>query len=115
MKYKITNIKLKHISIFLVLLFTFFLLSVNLTDEINLSPFDVIIFTLVSGILIICPLCKLLFIIISNILFFIMAIFFILDLVEIANIFGIFGFGILIITTVFYLPQLFKYGHIEEI
>lgn len=115
MKYKITSIMFKHVSIFLILLLSFFFLNTNLTDGINLFPFDVIIFTIVTEILIFYSSSKLFFITISNILFFIMAIFFILDLVEIANIFGIFGFGILIITTVFYLPQLFKYGYIEKI
>lgn len=112
MKYKIANIVFKHVSIFLILLLSFFFLNINLTDGINLFPFDVIIFTIVTEVLIFYSFSKLFFIIISNICFFVMAIFFILNIVEIANIFGIFGFGILIITTIFYLPQLFKNGHI---
>lgn len=115
MKYKILLVKSKYIFVILLLLLLFSIMDLNPSTGVNFLPIAVLMFTVSVGILLIWPYLKSVFIIISNISFLIMVIFFVLNLPDIANIFGSLGFGILIIASLFYLPQLFKYGYIEKL
>lgn len=76
------------------------------------SLFQTFIFTLITLLLIFQPWLKKSFVVLSMILFIIMVIFFTLDFINIANFFGSLGFGILIISSLFYIPKLLKYGHL---
>lgn len=106
---------LKYTAVFALLLLVFFIIDISLSEEINILPFEILIVALTTEILIFWPRLRLIFILIANILFLIMVLFFVLNMVDIANIFGSLGFGIFLIASLFYLPQLFKYGCIEKI
>lgn len=93
--------------------FGFFLLfnsGLKFDDWSSIS--QTLVFTLSTLLLINKPWLKKAFVILSIILFIFMVVFFTLDFINIANFFGSLGFGILIISGIFYLPQLLKYGHI---
>lgn len=77
------------------------------------SLFQTLFFTLMTILLLSKPALKKAFVVLSVILFIIMAVFFTLDFIDIANFFGSLGFGILIISSLFYLPKLIKYGYIK--
>lgn len=74
--------------------------------------FQIFVFTLLTMFLIFQPGLKKGFVLSSLVLFIFMVIFFILDYTGIANFFGSLGFGILIISSLFYLPKLLKYGYV---
>lgn len=76
------------------------------------SLFQTLFFTLMTLLLIFKTWLKKVFVILSAILLVIMVVFFILDFIDIANFFGSLGFGIFIISSLFYLPKLLKYGYI---
>ncbi len=76
------------------------------------SLFQTLFFTLMTLLLISKPVLKRTFIILSVIFFVIMVVFFIFDLINVANFFGSLGFGVLIISGLFYLQRLLKYGHL---
>lgn len=76
------------------------------------SLFQTLFFTLITMILVFQPRLKKAFVILSVMLFIIMVVFSILDIIDIANFFGSLGFGILIISSLFYLPKLLKHGYI---
>lgn len=75
--------------------------------------FQTLFFTLITLLLIFQPWLKRAFVILSMTLFIIMVVFFTLDFIDIANFFGSLGFGIFIISSLFYLPKLIKYGYIK--
>lgn len=75
--------------------------------------FQTLSFTLITLLLIFQPWLKRAFVILSMTLLIIMVVFFTLDFIDIANFFGSLGFGILIISGLFYLPKLIKYGYIK--
>lgn len=78
------------------------------------SLFQTLFFSLMTLLLIFQPRFKKVFVILSVILLIIMVVFFTLDYIDIANFFGSLGFGIFIISSLFYLPKLLKYGYVQE-
>lgn len=98
--------------IFLLLLPLFYVLDLTPGAEKIPLPLEVSVFALTGTTLIFWPAAKRSFIFASNALFLIMTVFFMLDLPDAANIFGSLGFGILVLTVLFYLPRLFKQGHL---
>lgn len=76
------------------------------------SLFQTIFFTLMTLLLIFQTWLRQGFVILSIILLVIMVVFFTLDFIDIANFFGSLGFGTLIISSLFYLPKLLKYGYV---
>lgn len=99
--------------ILFILVFGFFLVfNSGLKFNSWESLFQTFIFTLLTQILIFHPWLKKGFIILSLILFIFMVIFFTLDFISVANFFGSLGFGILIISSLFYIPKILKYGYI---
>lgn len=93
--------------------FGFFLLfnsGLKFDDWSSIS--QTLVFTLSTLILINKPWLKEIFMILSLVLFIFTGIFFTLDLNLITEFFGSLGFGILIISGIFYLPQLLKHGYI---
>lgn len=93
--------------------FGFFLLfnsGLKFDDWSSIS--QTLVFTLSTLLLINKPWLKNVFVILSLVLFIFTGIFFTLDLILIAEFFGSLGFGILIISGIFYSPQLLKHGYI---
>lgn len=103
---------LRILFIFILLVPLFYVLDLTAAAEKIPLPLEVSVFALTGATLIFWPAAKQSFIFASNALFLIMAVFFMLDLPDTANIFGSLGFGILVITAIFYLPSLFKQGHL---
>lgn len=93
--------------------FGFFLLfnSGSKFDDWN-SISQTLVFTISTMLLINKSWLKNVFVILSLVLFIFTGIFFTLNLILIAEFFGSLGFGILIISGIFYLPQMLRYGHI---
>lgn len=105
--------KLSKNTVIFILILSFFLLfnSGFRSDKLE-SLFQSLVFTLVLLSLIFQPWLKKAFVILSLILYVFMIILFTLDYIPIANVFGSLGFGILIISGIFCLPKLLKYGYI---
>lgn len=108
MKFKTLRI----LFIFLLLLPLFYVLDLTAAAKKIPLLLEVSVFALTGTTLIFWPAAKRSFIFASNALFLIMTVFFMLDLPDTANIFGSLGFGILVITVIFYLPSFFKQGHL---
>lgn len=109
-------------AIFTLLLAVFIPINTSLDFKINEGFIEAVIFAMVTELLIFQPKIKFLILIISNILFTIMVVFFLfghinsdLMLIDTANTFASLGFGMLILSVIFYLPQIFKRGYISEI
>lgn len=98
----------------LIFLLSFFFLALNsgfvLSDFISII--QTIFFILITLILLYKPKLKKCFVVVSLICLSIMVVFFTAYLIDVANFFGSLGFGILLISSLFYLPQLLKHGHI---
>jgi hypothetical protein len=90
----------------------FFVFNSGLRFDSWESLFQTLVFTAVTLFLIFQPWIKKVFVILSLILFIFMVIFFTLCFISVAELFGSLGFGIFIISVLFYLPGLLKYGHI---
>lgn len=107
---------IKRITLYLfifVFVFGFFLmLNSGFKFDSPDSVFQTLFFTLITLLLIFQLWLKKVFVILSVVLFVIMVVFFTLDFIDIANFFGTLGFGTLIILSLFYIPKLFKYGHV---
>lgn len=113
---------IKYFLTFMLLLIFFVAFNTSLDFKLNAGFIEALIFAFVTTLLIFHPQLKRLTLIISNILFIIMAILFLpgqsynmLTLIDSANFFASLGFGILIISLIFYLPQIIKKGYISEI
>lgn len=103
---------IKKLALYLFVFGFFLILNSGFRFDAWDSLFQTLFFTLMTLLLIFQPWLKKAFIILSVVLFIIMVVFFTLDSVDIANFFGSLGFGILILSSFFYLPKLIKYGHI---
>ena len=103
---------IKKITLYLFVFGFFLIINSGFKFDSWVSLFQTLFFTLMTLLLISQPWLKKAFVVLSMILFFIMVVFFILDFIDIANFFGSLGFGILIISSLFYLPKLLKYGYI---
>lgn len=103
---------IKKIILYLFVFGFFFTLNSGFRFDSWDSLFQTLFFTLMTLLLISKPVLKKAFTTLSVILFVIMVIFFTLDFINIANFFGSLGFGILIISSLFYIPRLLKYGHV---
>lgn len=102
------------IVILFIIIFGFFLIfNSGLKFDSWESLFQTLVFTLMIMFLIFQPWLKKTFVILSLILFIVMVIFFTLDFINIANFFGSLGFGIFIISSLFYMPKFIKYGYIK--
>lgn len=129
---------MKYINFFLlfIVLFAFyFFINSNLLFKINSLFLESLIFAIVTEILIFRPSLRLIFILISFLLFIVMIVIFVFSSVEAlmegtlasssitanhilviqANFFGSLSFGIFIISLVFYLPQIVKNGYIDKL
>lgn len=104
---------IKKITLFLFFFGFFLILNSGFKFDSWNSLFQTLFFTLMTILLISKPVLKKAFVILSVILLVIMVIFFTLDFIDIANFFGSLGFGIFIISSLFYLPKLIKYGYIK--
>lgn len=102
----------KNITLFLLIFGFFLIFNSGFKFDFGESQFQTLVFTLMTLLLIFQPWLKKVFVILSLILFIFMVIFFTLDLISVADFFGSLGFGIFIISGLFYLPRLLKYGHI---
>ena len=105
---------IKIITLFLFVFGFFLILNSGFRFDSLDSLFQTLFFTLLTLLLIFQPWLKIAGVVLSVILFIIMAVFFTLDFIDIANFFGSLGFGILIISSLFYLPNLLKHGYIQE-
>lgn len=103
---------LKYLLVFPLFLILFYFLEINVSEEISYLPFEITVFALVADTLIFKPGSRRIFIVIANMLFLLMMLFFVLNRMNFANIAGSLGFGILILTAVSYLQRLFKQGHL---
>lgn len=103
---------IKRITVSLLVFGFFLMLNSGFKFDSLDSLFQTLFFTLMTLLLIFQPWLKKALVILSVILFVIMVVFFVLDFIDIANFFGSLGFGILIISSLFYLPKLLKYGHV---
>ena len=103
---------IKIVVLFIFISAFFLLFNSGLRFDLWESLFQTLVFTLLTLILIFQPWLKTVFVIFALILFILMVAFFIIDFLSVANFFGSLGFGILIISALFYLPGLLKYGHI---
>jgi len=103
---------IKKIALYLFIFGFFLMLNAGFKLDSLDSLFQTLFFTLIMLLLLSQPHLKKAFVILSVILFVIMVVFFILNFIDTANFFGSLGFGILIISGLFYLPKLLKYGHI---
>lgn len=90
----------------------FWMLNSGFSFDSWISLFQTILFTLITITLFSRSWLKNVFIVLAMVLLIIMVIFFTLNLIDIANFFGSLGFGILLISSLFYLPELIKHGHI---
>lgn len=104
----------KKLLLFLLLLFFFLAINTNLSFELDVSFYQSVIFALVAETLFIWPGLKIIFVILSLVLFTVMLAFFIFgtEFIELANFFGSLAYGIFIISALFYLSKLFKEGSI---
>lgn len=103
---------IKKIILYLFVFGFFLMLNSGFKFDSPDSLFQTLFFTLTTLLLISQPWFKKTFVVLSMILFIIMVIFFTLDFINIANFFGSLGFGILIISSLFYIPKLLKYGYV---
>lgn len=102
----------KYPAVFILLMAFFYILEVDISEGAKYVPLQAAVFALISGILIFKPAFKRISFVLANVLFLLMMGFFVMNHLSVATIFGSLGFGILIITAVFYLPRLVKQGHI---
>lgn len=103
---------LKYPAVFILLLTFFYILEINISEGAYYLPLEAAVFAIISEIMIFKPAFKRIFIVLANVLFLLMMGFFVMNRLNTANIFGSLGFGILMISAVFYLPRLFKQGHL---
>lgn len=103
---------IKKITLFLFFFGFFLILNSGFKFDSWDSLFQTLFFTLMTLLLISQPWLKKVFIILSVILFVMMVVFFIFDLINVANFFGSLGFGVLIISGLFYLQRLLKHGYL---
>lgn len=103
---------IKKIILFTIILVFFLVFNSGFRFDDWQSIFQTVVFSLVAWILIYKPWLKSGFILLTLIFFIFMVISFILSHIIIANFFGTLGFGLLIISGLFYLPQLVKYGNV---
>lgn len=103
---------IKSITLYLFVFGFFLMLNSGFKFDSLDSLFQTLFFTLMTLLLIYQPWLKKAFVIFSMILFVIMVVSFTLNFIDIANFFGSLGFGTLIISSLFYLPRLLKYGYI---
>lgn len=106
---------IKYTFLFIILFIFFIIINTNLSLKLDKSFLESIIFASITELLFIWSNLKFIFIIIANLMFSIMVVFFVFGFIETANIVGTLAFGILLITLIFYLPQLIKNGYIEDI
>lgn len=106
--------KIVKVSILFLLFFSFYwLFNSGLRTDVWDQILQNLVFTILTIVLIFKPSLKTISMFISLILLIFMVIFFVLDNITIANSFGSLGFGILIISGLFYIPKLLKYGYIK--
>lgn len=103
---------LKYPAVFILLLAFFYILEINISEGVYYLPLEAAVFAIISEIMIFKPAFKHIFIVLANVLFLLMMGFFVMNRLSIANIFGSLGFGILMISAVFYLTRLIKQGYI---
>jgi len=101
----------KTITSLIVFVFFLFLNSGFRFDDWQ-SIFQNVVFSSVTLALIYQPILKKGFVLLSLSMLALTSIFFVLGYILVANAFGILGFGIMIISGLFYLPKLFKDGYI---
>lgn len=125
---------IKAILLFIILFGFYLYINSDLILRIDYLFLESLIFTIVSEALIFRPSLRLIFILISVVLFIIMIVLFVCSSLEAlmtgilaeanltaeyslvvqANFFGSLAFGIFLISLIFYLPQLIKKGYIEN-
>jgi len=105
--------KIIKVVIIYFIIFAFFLLSNSglILDDWQ-SIFQNIVFSAITLALIYQPNLKKGFVILSLLLLTLTGLFFVLDYIFVADAFGTLGFGIIVISGLFYIPRLFKDGHI---
>lgn len=100
--------------IFLISFVIFMILEYGRFTTLITELIHPIIFSTISSWIFILPSSRYTILLFSLFSFLVMAVFYLFQLVEIANWIGSLGFGILVITVVSCLPQLIKKGFIEK-
>jgi len=105
---------IKHTFLFITFLLFFIIINTNLSLKIDRSFFESVVFALITEALFIQPKLKFIFIVVVNVMFLIMVIFYTFGYIEIATLIGSLAFGILLIEVLFYAPQLIRNGYIKD-
>lgn len=101
---------------FLLLIFpVMFFLNSGFSLDLNWKVVQAVIFTIIFTVIIIWPQVKKFVFYLSLVLIIFMAIFYTLRLIELADITGSTGIGLIMINLVAYLPQLVKLGYIKKL
>lgn len=103
--------------LFILVLFFFWFINSGFDPDLSYSHLQTLIFTIITVILIKRSSFKLFTILLATVLLVVMVLLtaFSLRTVETADFFGSLGFGILMISAVFYIPQLVKQGFVKKL
>lgn len=107
--------KLLKMMLFPIILVIFLFINTDMSFRINQNLLQAVTFSLVAYLLILRSSYKKFFLIISNSFLVFMAMFFIFNNIELANFFGSLGFGIFLLSLIFYIPQIVKSGYIRDL
>ena len=94
--------------------FILFLNTGFLTDS-SIKIFQALIFAIVFSTIAVWSNLRRIILLASLCLILIMAAFYIVDMIELADIFGSTAVGLILLTIISFLPQLFKKGYIEKL